>query len=84
MSTEDIDTGLDLRCPAPTRDANGICPRPSFAPPASGWTFDVAALDLAGFSEAASLRQRRQYARREAPAAPPVPAIVVRCRQAAF
>ena len=33
-SSENIDKRVDLRCPASTRDANGIGPRPPFAPPA--------------------------------------------------
>lgn len=36
-SPEDIDKGVDLRRPAATRDANGIGPRPPFAPPAERW-----------------------------------------------
>ena len=36
-TAEDIDKGVDLRCPAATRDANGIGPRPPFAPPAERW-----------------------------------------------
>ncbi|MBB3957786.1 hypothetical protein GGR38_004761 [Novosphingobium sediminicola] len=37
-SPENIDKGVDLRCPAATRDDNGIGPRPPFAPPALRWT----------------------------------------------
>ena len=33
---EDIDKGVDLRCPAATRDANGIGPRPLLRPRRSG------------------------------------------------
>ena len=36
-SPEDVDKGVDLRRPAATRDANGISPRPPFAPPAERW-----------------------------------------------
>lgn len=35
--SEDIDERVALRCPAATRDANGIGPRPPFAPPAERW-----------------------------------------------
>lgn len=36
-SPENIDKRVDLRRPATTRDANGIGPRPPFAPPAERW-----------------------------------------------
>ena len=35
--SEDIDKGVDLRRPAAKRDANGIGPRPPFAPQAVRW-----------------------------------------------
>ncbi len=35
--SENIDKRVDLRCPATTRDANGIGLRPPFAPPALRW-----------------------------------------------
>jgi len=45
---------------------------------------DVAAIDLAGFRDPAFCRQRRQNARLDAPAAPPVRAIIDRRRGAVF
>lgn len=47
-------------------------------------SLDVAAVDLAGLRDPALLGQRRQDARPDAAAAPPVPAIVDRRRRAVF
>ena len=47
-------------------------------------SLDIAAIDLAGLSDPALLGQRRQDTRPDAPAAPPVPAIIDRRRRAVF
>lgn len=47
-------------------------------------SLDVAAIDLSSLRDPAFLGQRRQDAGPDAPAAPPVPSVVDRCRRAVF
>ena len=57
---------------------------PPFCATSRALGLDVAAIDLTRFRDPAFLRQRRQDARSDAPAAPAVPAIVDRRRRAVF
>lgn len=59
-------------------------PAPPFCATGRAVGLDVAAVDLAGLRNPAFLRQRRQDARPDAPAAPTVPAIIDRRRRAVF
>lgn len=59
-------------------------PAPPFCATGRAVGLDVAAVDLASFRDPAFLRQRRQDARPDASAAPPVPAIIDRRRRAVF
>ena len=58
--------------------------RAPLCPTGAAVDLDVAAVDLTGFGNPAFLRQRRQNTGPDAPAAPPVPAIIDGRRRAVF
>lgn len=68
----------------PPRECELHWPAPPFCATGRAMGLDVAAIDLTRFRDPAFLRQRRQDARPDAPAAPPVPSIIDRRRRAVF
>jgi hypothetical protein len=81
--SENIDKRADLRYPSAARDAKGNGSHPLW-PIGAMESFDMAAVDLAGFRSAAFLGQCCPNTLPDAPTAPTVPAIVKRRRRPVF